>query len=123
MADQDSNISELTRQLIIETKFKNLILKLGERGIFSHSNSGKKAFSFSVPSFTNRVEDSVGAGDALLSYATLSMVKTRALVISSILGSIAAACECERNGNLVITPEQIIKKTNLIEESSSYKIK
>ena len=45
------------------------------------------------------------------------------LVISSILGSIAAACECEYNGNLAITPEQIITKTNLIEESSSYKIK
>ena len=123
LADQDSNISELTRQLIIETKFKNLILKLGERGIFSHCKIGKEPISFVIPSFVNRVEDSVGAGDALLSYATLSMVKTKSLVISSILGSIAAACECERNGNLVITPEQIIKKTNLIEESLSYKIK
>ena len=123
LADQDSNISELTRQLIIETKFKNLILKLGERGIFSHGKIGKESISFVIPSSVNRVEDSVGAGDALLSYATLSMVKTKSLVISSILGSIAAACECEHNGNLVITPEQIIAKTNLIEESLSYKIK
>ena len=96
---------------------------MGERGIFSHSKSGKEAISFAIPSFANRVEDSVGAGDALLSYATLSMVKTKSSVISSILGSIAAACECECNGNLVVTPEQIITKTNLIEELSSYKIK
>ena len=39
LADQDSSISDLTRRLIQETKLKNLILKLGERGVFS---SGKK---------------------------------------------------------------------------------
>ena len=34
LADQDSSISDLTRRLIQETKLKNLILKLGERGVF-----------------------------------------------------------------------------------------
>ena len=53
-----------------KTKFKNLILKLGERGIFSVSRYPKnKDFSFAVPSFTNKVQDAVGAGDAMLSYA------------------------------------------------------
>ena len=43
LADQDSSISNLTRQLALKTKFKNLILKLGERGIVSVS-SNKKVF-------------------------------------------------------------------------------
>jgi len=50
------------------------------------------------------------------------IIKTKSLVIASILGSLAAACECEKDGNIEITPEQIIEKLNLIEDSSSYKI-
>ena len=120
LADQDSSISELTRRLIEKTKMNNLILKLGERGVFA---SGKKYISgFSIPAFTSKVIDAVGAGDALLAYATLSMLATKSIFIASILGSVAAACECEHEGNVVIESEQVIKKLNLIQELSDYKI-
>ena len=122
LADQDSSISVLTRELIKQIKPKNLILKLGARGIVSVSNQGKKESAFSLPSFVNQVVDSTGTGDALLSYATLSMFATKSLVISSIIGSLAAACECEVDGNINITIEHIISKINSIQDSSSYKI-
>ena len=122
LADQDSSISVLTRELVKQIKPKNLILKLGVRGIVSVSNEGKKESAFSLPSFVNQVVDSTGTGDALLSYATLSMFATKSLVISSILGSVAAACECEADGNINITTEHIISKINSIQDSSSYKI-
>ena len=123
LSEQDSSISELTRQLFTKTKFKNLILKLGERGNFSVSRYPKnKDFSFAVPSFTNKVQDAVGAGDAMLSYATLCMLESKSLVLSSILGSIAAACECEVEGNIEIKPQKIIEKIVQIEESINYKI-
>lgn len=122
LADQDSSISELTRQLASKTNFKNLILKLGERGIFSVSKVEKAEFSFSIPSLVSKLEDAIGAGDALLSYSTLSMLATKSLVISSIIGSIAAACECEVEGNIAIEPKQILEKISLIEDSSDYKI-
>ena len=76
-----------------------------------------------LPSFATNVVDTTGTGDALLSYATLSMIATKSLIISSILGSLAAACKCENEGNIEITPEHIVEKINLIESSSSYKIK
>ena len=50
------------------------------------------------------------------------MIATKSLLISSILGSLAGACECEKDGNVVIQPDQIIKKINSIEDSSRYKI-
>ena len=121
LADQDSSISVLTRELIKHSKFKNLILKLGERGVFSVINKSKSP-AFVIPSFANKVVDNTGTGDALLSYATLSMLASKSLLISSILGSIAAACECEKDGNIVIEPEEVITKINSIEESSKYKI-
>ena len=54
--------------------------------------------------------------------ATLSMLATKSVFIASILGSAAAACECEHEGNVVIKSEQIIKKLNSIQELSGYKI-
>lgn len=123
LADQDSNIGELTRQLSLKTEFKNLILKLGERGTFSVEKNFKKSdLAFIIPSFASKIEDAVGAGDALLSYATLSMLSTNSLVISTIIGSIAAACECEIEGNIEIKPNQILEKLQSIKESADYKV-
>ena len=124
LADQDSSISDMTRQLISIMNFKNLILKVGEKGIFSVDNEGKEKPRppFSVPSFATKVVDAVGAGDALLAYATLSMISTKSLLISSIIGSIAAACACENEGNIVVTPDLIINKISSIEETTKYKI-
>ena len=82
-----------------------------------------KNSAFALPSFATSVIDNTGTGDALLAYATLSMIATKSLVTSSILGSLAAACECECEGNIDIKPEQIIDKINSIENSSIYKIK
>ncbi len=123
LADQDSSISNLTRQLALKTKFKNLILKLGERGIVSVSSNKKSIYSFSTPSFVKNPKDAVGAGDALLSVATLSLLSTKSLVVASILGSIAAACECEFDGNVVIKKSQILDKINNIKELSNYSSK
>ena len=122
LADQDSSISVLTRELIKKTKPKNVILSKIIKHHVSVSNQGKKESAFSLPSFVNQIVDSTGTGDALLSYATLSMFATKSLVISSILGSLAAACECEADGNINITTEHIISKINSIQDSSSYKI-
>ena len=122
LADQDSSISDLTRELVEQTKFKNLILKLGERGIVSLAYKGIQSETITLPSFVNKVVDSTGTGDALLSYATLSLVATKSLAIASILGSFAAACECENDGNVDIKIEQIIKKINSVEKTSSYKV-
>ena len=83
---------------------------------------GIQSETITLPSFVNKVVDSTGTGDALLSYATLSLVATKSLTIASILGSFAAACECESDGNVDIKIEQIIKKINSVEKTSSYKV-
>ena len=96
-------------------------MKLGERGAIAQPNLGAKLLSFTIPSFATKVIDSTGSGDALLSYATLAMVASRSLLISGIIGSVAAACECENDGNVAIDPDQLIIKLNSIEDSSRYK--
>ncbi len=73
---------------------------------------------YSIDTFANNVLDPVGSGDALLAYSTLSILTTKSLLISSIIGSFAAAIACENNGNETITIDQLIKKISEIEKLS-----
>ena len=123
LADQDSSISHLSQKLLEKTKCKNLILKLGNKGLFSVSKNKKDEQSFHISSFANRVVDPVGSGDALLAYSTLGFLASHSLVEASIIGAIAAACECEVDGNIPISFDNIIKKINDIEKNAQYQIK
>ena len=117
LADQDSSISEITRQLSKKTKFKNLILKLGSRGTFVVSKKlTKTGGGFTMSSFVENLVDPVGAGDALLSYATMGLLKTNSIVVAGILGSLAASCECEIDGNEPIKKELVIDKINKLQK-------
>ena len=103
------------------SRCKLLILKLGDRGIITYRAPSHDVRSFfTVDSFAHNVIDPVGAGDALLAYATLSLVTTKSSVIASILGSIAAACSCEREGNNPVSPEEVHKRIDAVEKQVKY---
>ena len=116
LADQDSNISELTRELEKKAHFKNLILKLSSRGIFVVSESNV----FSLPSLTSTPKDAVGAGDALLAGTTYGLLTTRSIEIASFIGLLFAACECEIDGNVPIDKENVLNKLNSLESNINY---
>src|SRR5205814_5091372 len=91
LGDQDSVVRPLAMELHNRSRCKTLILKCGDRGIITYrgSTSDLRQF-FTIESFADRVVDAVGAGDALLAYATLALVATKNDVIASILGNMAA---------------------------------
>ncbi len=121
LGDQDSTVGRLAALLYEAVRFNNLILKLGDRGVFCKAQSiGTNDCYFSIDSFAANVVDPVGAGDALLAYASLTMLATKNLVTSSILGSMAAAAECEYDGNIPITPEKVMAKIDAVERMASY---
>jgi rfaE bifunctional protein kinase chain/domain len=122
LGDQDSVVRPLALELHKRARCKTLILKLGDRGIITYrsdSSVDMRAF-FTIESFAGRVIDTVGAGDALLAYATLAMVATKNDVIASILGSIAAGVECEHDGNWPVLPDQVVKKIDAVEKNVRY---
>ena len=86
---------------------QNLILKLGER-VYLDSKSNPNGFA--LPSFAKSVIDAVGAGDALLAYSALTLCSSKSVLKACILGSIAASCECEKDGNIAIEPKEVIQK-------------
>ena len=116
-ADQDTGVRPLAARLHDEAGSRVVIMKLGDRGILTCRSSHHiepRSF-FVVDSFAERVVDAVGAGDALLAYATLCMVADGSEVVASILGSLAAAVECERDGNMPIGKADLLRKIEVLE--------
>lgn len=122
LADQDSGVRPLASRLYDAAECKTLILKLGERGVLTCHSSDHEALDsfFIVDSFVDRLVDAVGAGDALLAYATLSSLVTPSPIQATILGSIAAATECERDGNIPVATEDILAKIDTVERQANY---
>lgn len=121
LGDQDSVVRPLAMELHRRAKCKTLILKLGDRGLITYrANSPEVRAFFAVESFADRVTDAVGAGDALLAYATLTLVATKNDVAASILGNIAAGVECEHDGNVPVTPDELRRKIDAIEKQVRY---
>lgn len=122
MADQDSGIRALAAGLYDAAQCKTLMLKLSEKGMLTCKSPDHDALdSFIVlESFANRVLDPVGSGDALLAYSTLAMLATNSPAVASIIGSIAAACECEVDGNIPVTPDLVSEKLESIFKHMAY---
>lgn len=122
LGDQDSVIRPLALNLYNKINCKFLILKLGERGIITYrsGNTDDPRAFFMVDSFVDKLVDAVGAGDALLAYATMALVATKSVVIASILGSVAAALACEVSGNIQISPPDVLKRLEILEKRVNY---
>ncbi|WP_372522809.1 PfkB family carbohydrate kinase [Sulfuricaulis sp.] len=122
LGDQDTGIRPLASALYDAAQCKTLILKLGERGVLTCRGGDHRSLdSFIViDSFVEQAVDAVGAGDALLAYATLSKLATGSDAVATILGSMAAACECEHDGNIPITPDDVRRKIDVAERQVNY---
>ena len=121
LADQDSVVRPLALELFKRAGCRHLILKLGERGVLGYRTPGVNPREFfTVDSLVDRLMDPIGAGDALLAYASLSLLATGNVVIASILGSVAAAVACEQQGNVPVTPVVVEEKINLLEKRAHF---
>jgi rfaE bifunctional protein kinase chain/domain len=121
LGDQDSVLRPLALELYKRAGCKTLMLKMGERGMMTYRapSTDVRAF-FQIDAFADSLVDAVGAGDALLAYATVSLAATGNNVIASILASMAAAVACEHDGNTPVTPEQVLRKLAAVEKRLEY---
>ena len=84
------------------------------------SEQGMRSF-FALDTFAEHVVDAVGSGDALLAYAALSLFATGNTVIASALGALAAAVECEHEGNVPVRREDVAGKIERIARLVHYR--
>jgi rfaE bifunctional protein kinase chain/domain len=121
LADQDSTVRPLASELFRRAKCRYLLLKLGERGIMTCRSAGPMPREFfMVDTFVDTPVDPIGAGDALLAYASLALAASGDIVVASILGSISAAVACEHSGNSPVAPRQVEAKIDVVEKRVRY---
>ena len=121
LGDQDTVIRPLGTRLFEEARCKVLMLKLGARGMMTFREAGGDLRSFfGIDSFADHVVDAVGSGDALLAYSSLVLKTTGDPVLASIIGAMAAAAECELDGNIPVEPAMVLKKIETYERRANF---
>jgi rfaE bifunctional protein kinase chain/domain len=122
VGDQDSGIRPLASLVYDSARCKLLILKLGERGVLACRDKEHHSLDsyFVIDSFVDNLVDAVGAGDALLAYSTLAMLGSGNDAMATILGCIAASCECEYDGNVPVTLANVNAKIDLVERHLNF---
>ena len=121
LGDQDGSVRTLGTKLISQSKSKNVILKLGDKGIMSFKKKGihPREF-FPLETFAKNIVDGIGAGDAMLASSSLAFTCSKNLLISSIIGNLSAAVACEQSGNLPININEIKKRIKLFKDTYNY---
>lgn len=118
LGDQDGGVRTLAARLLEAAQCKTVMLKLGDKGLITcrGKDLDDPRTYFGVDSFAKAVADPVGAGDAFLAYATLASLVDPSAVVASVLGAIAAAIECEREGNEPVNSSDVCERVDIIEE-------
>ena len=108
--DNQSGLVVVIQKLQKESKAKDVFLKLGSDGllIFSAKLKEKSKHTDILNSINKNAKDTNGAGDTLLVSSALAMKSSNNVWISALIGSVAAALQVNKVGNIPIKHEEII---------------
>ena len=112
LKDENSGLVILAEKLRSLLDAKNLLLKLGGDGLIIHgkNQNGGLVVTDQVPALNDVFIDASGAGDSLLSSSALSLASQATIYEAALLGSIVAAIQVGRLGNLPVTKSQVINR-------------
>ncbi len=109
LRDFNSGLAVIAQLLRDKTDAKSVIITLGSEGLLVHAPiSGKDEWHTDrLPSFNTAPKDIAGAGDSLLTCASMAMAVGCNIWMSAYLGSLAAACQVGRIGNTPLRPSDL----------------
>lgn len=107
--DSESGLVVLAQSLRERSRASNVILTLGAEGVLIHANVEASGgwLTDQLPAFNPAPKDAAGAGDSFLTCASLALRAGANIWQSAYLGSLAAACQVGRVGNLPLSVEEI----------------
>ena len=110
LKDQISGLAVIADKLRSKINSKSIIIKLGADGLVINGvkSDGTQLSLDALPSFNQSPVDVSGAGDSMLAAASLAITIENNLAKASLIGSLAAAIQISRIGNIPIEKEKII---------------
>lgn len=112
MRNKDDGLVVLADKLSKISRVKNIILKLGSEGILLHleQNQNSKIKTDRLGALNNYSKDVAGAGDSMLVTTVLSHASGASIWESAYLGSLAAAIQVGRVGNIPLLQEEFLNR-------------
>jgi rfaE bifunctional protein kinase chain/domain len=109
LRDFNSGLVVLAEALRQKTNAKNIVMTLGAEGLLIHAAAEQERgwLTDQLPAFNVAPKDAAGAGDSFLVLSSLALVTGSTIWQSAYLGSIAAACQVGRIGNVPLTRADI----------------
>jgi len=110
MRNNSSGLVVLAEELRLKSSATQIFITLGSEGLLIHapSNSANEYLTDQIPALNSAAKDVSGAGDSLLTCASMALALGTDIWQSAYLGSIAAACQVGRVGNLPLSAEELI---------------
>jgi len=110
--DYHSGLVILAESLQEKSGASFILLTLGEEGLVIHSQSNKGTgwLTDKLPALNPFPKDVSGAGDSLLTCASMALVTGADIWQSAYLGSIAAGCQVARIGNSPLKQNEILSE-------------
>lgn len=110
--DYSSGLVVLAEKLRQRSQSENIILTLGAEGILAHAQSEGELdwLTDRLPAFNSSPKDTAGAGDSFLTCTSMAMTVGVDIWQSMYLGSIAAACQVSRVGNIPLSASDLMQE-------------
>lgn len=109
--DFDSGLVVLAESLRIKAQCEFILMTLGKEGVLIHANTkDNKWLTDRLPSFNTSSKDSAGAGDSLLTCTSMALALGVNIWQSAYLGSLAAACQVGRLGNIPLKTTELLNE-------------
>jgi rfaE bifunctional protein kinase chain/domain len=110
MRDSTSGLVVLAEKLREHSKAAQVFITLGAEGLLINAPSGRgdEYQTDQVPAMNRHAKDVSGAGDSLLVTASMALAAGATVWQSAYLGSIAAACQVGRMGNLPLSEGELM---------------
>lgn len=102
--DENSGLAIVAENARSKLNVNNLIIKLGSDGVLIHYLDENRVLqpTEALPAFNSNPQDVSGAGDSLLAVASMAFCVNRDIQIAGYLGSLGAAIQISRIGNIPI---------------------
>ena len=109
--NHEDGLVVLAENLRKQSQAKSVLIKLGEEGLFINtSNSKESDVTDRINALNNAAKDVAGAGDSLLITASLALSRGASIWEASYLGSLAAAIQVGREGNIPLEIKELLSK-------------
>ena len=114
LKDHSSGLAVIVEKLRNHLGAKNILLKLGSDGVLIHGTDESNTLkpTDALPSLNQNPIDTSGAGDSMLAASSLALRTLADLPKAGLIGTLSAAIQISRIGNVPISQSELLNSIN-----------